>query len=117
MDKLLNRLTYESFPKKRLPNIGTQTPQMYYTNLMVSLLLKMCRYGFTLLPISPFFSFLVFIPSHRSIILLWRALVEKERLASQLEFIPHWQFMMQPTCMFSTMALRMFKSQHLVLGA
>jgi hypothetical protein len=56
-------------------------------------------------------------PTDRSIIQLWKALVEKEKHALQLEFIPHWQFMIRPTCMYSTMVLRMFKSQDLVLGA
>ncbi|KAG6669161.1 hypothetical protein CIPAW_01G224000 [Carya illinoinensis] len=47
----------------------------------------------------------------RLITLLWRALVQKERLASQLGFILHWPLMMlRLTCMFSIMELRILGS-------
>ncbi|XP_041016381.1 beta-fructofuranosidase, cell wall isozyme-like isoform X2 [Juglans microcarpa x Juglans regia] len=47
----------------------------------------------------------------RLITLSWRALVQKERLASQLGFILHWPLMMlRLTCMFSIMELRILGS-------
>lgn len=88
-------------------------PFHYWLGMLLQLLF--------LLPISSFCLFdlmhLIFIPFHRLIILLWRALAEEERLLSQLEFTPHWLLMEKPTCMFSIMELRVLKSQKWVLGA
>ena len=71
--------------------------------------------------IYPFWHFVLmlsrFYPFYRLTTLLWRALVEKEKLASQLEFIPHWPLMLRHTCMFSIMELETLGSQDWVLGA